>query len=532
MGRPRLHRGAHGRRAHPPSARSRSSRSAADGLIETVRGSGYRLAVPRQPDPRRSATRRSAMLAVAGRVDRAGLRRRRWRRWSLLRRRRRGRCVVLAHRLRAAIIGFHLLPPRSGWRDWAAGPLDATVPEGRGVWAHAVRRDLSARAHARTRTSATSRTTIERFRRRRRGDARRHGRARRAATASTGPTRARWRSSASTSTHDIGPADRQSRAPAGVPPLPRGRRLRRRRSSSRRGATRGTTLAMQLVPFGVDEKLLMSPRHHAARGRRADAPRLHRQRVARAQDAAHRDQRLRRDDAGPGPRRPPAQALPAADARAGAATCSGWSPTCSRCRRSKASRTRSPTSAFAIVPLLLALSADAKALSKGAARDRARHRRAGDDSRQPRRARERVRQSRQQRDPLHAATAARSRSRGASMPTARGVFAVADTRHRHRAEHMPRLTERFYRVDRSRSRATGGTGPRPRDRQARAAAPPGGARDRQRAGQGQHVRRAAAGARASSVRRPPAMPQRRATRTAAAPAVRADALTSSCSAAR
>ena len=94
----------------------------------------------------------------------------------------------------------------------------------------------------------------------------------------------------------------------------------------------------------------------------------------------------------------------------------------------------------------------------GPARDRARHRRAGDGARQPRRARERVRQSRQQRDPLYAGAAARSRSAGASTPTARGVFTVTDTGIGIAAEHIPRLTERFYRVDRSRSRATGGTG--------------------------------------------------------------------------
>ena len=37
-------------------------------------------------------------------------------------------------------------------------------------------------------------------------------------------------------------------------------------------------------------------------------------------------------------------------------------------------------------------------------------------------------------------------------------FAVEDTGIGFAPEHIPRLTERFYRVDRGRSRATGGTG--------------------------------------------------------------------------
>jgi two-component system phosphate regulon sensor histidine kinase PhoR len=40
------------------------------------------------------------------------------------------------------------------------------------------------------------------------------------------------------------------------------------------------------------------------------------------------------------------------------------------------------------------------------------------------------------------------------MPT----FAVRDTGIGIEPQHIPRLTERFYRVDRSRSRSTGGTG--------------------------------------------------------------------------
>ena len=112
---------------------------------------------------------------------------------------------------------------------------------------------------------------------------------------------------------------------------------------------------------------------------------------------------------------------------------------------------------FAVVPLLLEVSADAKALSNG------RHAIAldiGDAAI--------VSGSR---DELASAfgnlvsNAIRYTPDGGTITLGwhvdaegRGAFSVADTGIGIAPEHIPRLTERFYRVDRSRSRATGGTG--------------------------------------------------------------------------
>ena len=84
---------------------------------------------------------------------------------------------------------------------------------------------------------------------------------------------------------------------------------------------------------------------------------------------------------------------------------------------------------FAVLPLLLEVSADANALSRPPAQDRPRRRRPRDRHRQPRRARERVRQSRQQRSPLHAG---RRDDHARLARRRRGPRRVQRRRHRHR----------------------------------------------------------------------------------------------------
>ncbi len=152
-------------------------------------------------------------------------------------------------------------------------------------------------------------------------------------------------------------------------------------------------------------------------------------------------------------------ALPAADAASRRRAWSGSSTTCSRCRRWRASRTCRPRRPSRSCRCCASSSAEAKALSDGAARDRV----------EPGRAGATVTGSR---DELASAFGnlvsnairytpcgrhdhARA---GASPEDGDGEFSVADTGIGIAPEHVPRLTERFYRVDRSRSRATGGTG--------------------------------------------------------------------------
>jgi len=350
-----------------------------------------------------------------------------------------------------AIVLWHLIQLDALAR-WANGPLEEPVPEGRGTWAVAYAA-LYRRVRLRTARQRDLRLALDRF----------------VSGAEALPegvvvldasNRIQW-ANPRAETH-LGVDLRQDggapivnivRQPAFVQYLAGGDYSEPVVIESQREA--GVTLSIQIVPFGVEEKLLMS----------RDITRL--EAVAR----------LRRDFI----------ANVSHELKTPLTVLSGFLETLADLKVDAKQRQRYLAlmteqaqnmqrliddlltlsalesehgalheSEFAIVPLLLEISSDAKALSGG------RHE-VTLDIQQP----ANVVGSR---DELASAfgnlvsNAVRYTPDGGRialewrlMP-AGGEFSVSDTGIGIAAEHIPRLTERFYRVDRSRSRATGGTG--------------------------------------------------------------------------
>ncbi len=350
-----------------------------------------------------------------------------------------------------ATIGWHL------WQlhqlaKWAAGPIDIPVPEGRGIWALAYAA-LYRRVRLRSARQRDLRLALDRFVRG--AEALPEG-----VVVLDANDRIQWANPRAEAHLGIdlrqdqgAPIANLVRQPAFVQYLASGDFhepvvfL-----SMREGAS---TLSVQIVPFGVEEKLLMSrdvTRLEAvARVRRdfianvshelktpltvltgfletfADVALDSRQRhryLALMQEQAKNMQRLVDD----------------------LLTLSSL----------ESEQNIAAETEFAIVPLLLELSSDAKALSAGRQEVTLN---IGDAAT--------VLGSREELASAFGnlvSNAVRYTPEGGNIAldwrvTERGgEFSVADTGIGIASEHVPRLTERFYRVDRSRSRSTGGTG--------------------------------------------------------------------------
>jgi two-component system, OmpR family, phosphate regulon sensor histidine kinase PhoR len=349
------------------------------------------------------------------------------------------------------VVAWHLLQ-LAGLVRWAAGPLETPVPEGRGTWALAYAA-LYRRVRLRSARQRDLRLALERF----------------VSGAEALPEgvvvldandRIQWANPRAEAhlgidiSQDLhAPIANLVRQPAFIQYLLGGDfREPVVIQSTREGAT---TLSIQIVPFGVEEKLLMS----------RDITRL--EAVAR----------VRRDFI----------ANVSHELKTPLTVLAGFLETLAEMKLEERQRQRylalmteqarnmqrlvddlltlsaleseqnvAGEAEFAIVPLLLELSADAKALSGG------RHEitlAIGDAA-----------TLLGSRDELASAfgnlvsNAVRYTPDGGRIALewritdTGGEFSVTDTGIGIAPEHVPRLTERFYRVDRSRSRATGGTG--------------------------------------------------------------------------
>jgi two-component system phosphate regulon sensor histidine kinase PhoR len=352
----------------------------------------------------------------------------------------------------AALLGFHLWHLDKLAR-WASAPLGAAVPEGYGCWRIAFS-DLHRRARTRLAYQRDLAQTIERF----------------ASAAQAIPDgmvvldrddRIRWSNPSAQALlgldpkRDVGaPIANLARQPEFVGYLDRGDYSDAVTITSQRDAP--LTLSLQIVPFGAEEKLLIA----------RDITRLDAVARMRRDFIANVSHELKTpltvvagfletmQDLELEPRqRERYLALMAEQARSmqrlvdDLLTLSALE-----------SEQNAPSeSEFAVAPLVLGLSADAKALSGG-------HHRIAVDLAD-------AAMVVGSRDELASAfgnlvsNAVRYTPDGGTITLewrveadGTGVFAVTDSGIGIAPEHLPRLTERFYRVDRSRSRASGGTG--------------------------------------------------------------------------
>jgi two-component system phosphate regulon sensor histidine kinase PhoR len=351
-----------------------------------------------------------------------------------------------------AVIGFHLWQVDRLMR-WADTPLDAPVPEAGGAWGLAFSA-LYRRVRTRMLHHRDLATTIERFRSA--VEALPDGMA-----IIDAANRILW-ANARAQEHlgldlakDTGrPLLNLLRQPEVVRYFEAGDFTDAVVIDSLRGT--GTTLSIQVVPFGVDERLLISRNitqlEAVARMRRDFIANVSHELKTPLTVVSGFLETLQDVEVEPGQRAHYLR-LMAEQARSMQRLVDDLLTLSAL----ESEQSAAAEAEFAIVPLLLDLSADAKALS-------ARRHTVALDIGEP----ASVVGSR---DELASAfgnlvsNAVRYTPDGGTITLAwriddegRGAFSVTDTGIGIAPEHIPRLTERFYRVDRSRSRATGGTG--------------------------------------------------------------------------